>query len=98
MIPASVGVYYHFTMGKNSKVKESSVKGKGKQSGGGGDEGGSKGKGKGKGGKSADGLGTCTYVKGLSILIDPAIHLIDLSLNLCKFPDPDNSVLRFSHS
>lgn len=50
-------------MGKDSKAKESSGKGKGKQSGGGGggDESSSK---KGKGGKSADGLGTCTYVKG----------------------------------
>lgn len=37
-------------------------KGKGKQVGGVSDEGASKGKG--KGGSKADGLGTCTYVKG----------------------------------
>lgn len=52
-------------MGKDSKPKD--AKGKGKQAAGssGGDDGGGKGgKGKGKGGKSADGLGTCTYVKG----------------------------------
>lgn len=45
-------------MGKDVKA---SGKGKGKQVGGGSDEGASKGKG--KSGK-ADGLGTCTYVKG----------------------------------
>ena len=55
-------------MGKDSKPKDSKgkdAKGKGKQAAGssGGDDGGGKG-GKGKGGKSADGLGTCTYVKG----------------------------------
>lgn len=55
-------------MGKDSKPKDAKgkdAKGKGKQAAGssGGDDGGSKG-GKGKGGKSADGLGTCTYVKG----------------------------------
>lgn len=49
-------------MGKNSK--ESSAKGKGKQSGGGGGGGDESSSKKGKGGKSADGLGTCTYVKG----------------------------------
>lgn len=48
-------------MGKDSKPKEG--KGKGKQAAGGSDENASKGKG--KAGKSADGLGTCTYVKGL---------------------------------
>lgn len=47
-------------MGKDSKPKDS--KGKGKQAAGGSDDTGSKGKG--KGGKG-DGLGTCTYVKGL---------------------------------
>lgn len=45
-------------MGKDAK----GGKGKAKQAGG-SDEGGAKGKA--KGGKSADGLGTCTYVKGL---------------------------------
>jgi hypothetical protein len=53
-------------MGKDSKPKD---KGKGKQAAGssGGDDAGGGGKGgKGKGGKSADGLGTCTYVKGIS--------------------------------
>lgn len=54
-------------MGKDAKPKD--AKGKGKQaagsSGGGDDAGGGKG-GKGKGGKSADGLGTCTYVKGIA--------------------------------
>lgn len=47
-------------MGKDSKPKEASGKGKGKQAGG-SDEA----KGKGKSGKSSDGLGTCTYVKGV---------------------------------
>lgn len=47
-------------MGKDGKA---GGKGKGKQAAGGSDE--SAGKGKGKGGKAADGLGTCTYVKGL---------------------------------
>lgn len=47
-------------MGKDAKA---GGKGKGKQAAGGSDE--SSGKGKGKGGKAADGLGTCTYVKGL---------------------------------
>ncbi|MQM04584.1 hypothetical protein Taro_037387 [Colocasia esculenta] len=56
-------------MGKDAKQKEpSGAKGKGKQSAsGGGDDGASKGKG--KGGKSADGLGTCTYVKEFPWLI-----------------------------
>jgi len=49
-------------MGKDSKAKEGGGgKGKGKQAG--GDD--SASKGKGKAGKSADGLGTCTYVRGL---------------------------------
>lgn len=48
-------------MGKDGKSKDAG-KGKGKQAAGGGDEGASKGKG--KGGAKADGLGTCTYVKG----------------------------------
>lgn len=47
-------------MGKDAKV---GGKGKGKQAAGGSDDSGAKGKG--KGGKAADGLGTCTYVKGL---------------------------------
>lgn len=52
-------------MGKDSKPKDGG-KGKGKQAAG-GDENSSKGKG--KGGKSADGLGTCTYVKGFLFLL-----------------------------
>ncbi|KAI3873015.1 hypothetical protein MKW92_028848 [Papaver armeniacum] len=44
------------------KGKEAGGKGKGKAAGGGGDE--PAAKGKGKAGKAADGLGTCTYVKG----------------------------------
>ncbi|ONM54933.1 Peptidyl-prolyl cis-trans isomerase NIMA-interacting 4 [Zea mays] len=60
-------------MGKDSKPKD--AKGKGKQAAGssGGDDGGGKGgkgKGKGKGGKSADGLGTCTYVKARHVLCE----------------------------
>ncbi|MED6146169.1 hypothetical protein PIB30_032101 [Stylosanthes scabra] len=54
-------------MGKDSKPKESS-KGKGKQAASGSDENASKGKG--KGAKSADGLGTCTYVKARHILCE----------------------------
>lgn len=50
-------------MGKDSKPKDAGGKGKGKQAAGGADENSSKGKG--KGGKASDGLGTCTYVKGL---------------------------------
>lgn len=53
-------------MGKDSKAKDSS-KGKGKQAASGSDENASKGKG--KGGKGADGLGTCTYVKGFFFCI-----------------------------
>lgn len=53
-------------MGKDSKPKDSGGKGKGKQAAGGSDDGASKGKG--KGGKG-DGLGTCTYVKGLFLLL-----------------------------
>lgn len=55
-------------MGKDSKPKESGGKGKGKQTGSAGDENASKGKG--KAGKAADGLGTCTYVKGLFLLLN----------------------------
>lgn len=51
-------------MGKDSKPKESGGKGKGKQSAGGGNESAAS-KGKVKVGKASDGLGTCTYVKGL---------------------------------
>ncbi|TVU09510.1 hypothetical protein EJB05_42987 [Eragrostis curvula] len=56
-------------MGKDSKAKD--AKGKGKQAAGssGGDDAGGKG-GKGKGGKSADGLGTCTYVKARHVLCE----------------------------
>ncbi|KAJ4960271.1 hypothetical protein NE237_020181 [Protea cynaroides] len=56
-------------MGKDAKPKDSGGKGKGKQTGGGGDENSSKGKGKG-GKASADGLGTCTYVKARHILCE----------------------------
>ncbi|CAL5074360.1 unnamed protein product [Urochloa decumbens] len=60
-------------MGKDSKPKESKskdAKGKGKAGPSGGDDaGGGKG-GKGKGGKSADGLGTCTYVKARHVLCE----------------------------
>lgn len=58
-------------MGKDSKPKDGGGKGKGKgkPAAGGADE--SSSKGKGKAGKSAaDGLGTCTYVKGLFLLLD----------------------------
>lgn len=48
--------------------KKDAAKGKGKTGGGGGGDD-SKG-GKGKGGKSADGLGTCTYVKARHILCE----------------------------
>lgn len=48
-------------MGKDGKA---GGKGKGKQAGGGGSDEASS-KGKGKAGKAADGLGTCTYVKGV---------------------------------
>lgn len=49
-------------MGKGPKSQDSGGKGKGKLAAGGSDDNASKGKG--KGGKSSDGLGTCTYVKG----------------------------------
>lgn len=52
-------------MGKDSKPKDAGGKGKGKQAAGASDE--SASKSKGKAGK-ADGLGTCTYVKGISPL------------------------------
>ncbi|KAG0480144.1 hypothetical protein HPP92_011002 [Vanilla planifolia] len=55
-------------MGKDSKPKEPSNKGKGKQASGKGEENTSKGKG--KGGKSGDELGTCTYVKARHILCE----------------------------
>lgn len=54
-------------MGKDSKSKESGGKGKGKQAASGLDENASKGKGKGV--KGADGLGTCTYVKGFFFFV-----------------------------
>lgn len=57
-------------MGKDSKAKEPSGKGKGKQTGGGSEEGASKGKGKAGKGDKADGLGTCTYVKARHILCE----------------------------
>ncbi|KAM3290104.1 peptidyl-prolyl cis-trans isomerase NIMA-interacting 4 [Capsicum chacoense] len=60
-------------MGKDSKSKDSGSKGKGKQAAGGSEDGASKGKGKaGKG----DGLGTCTYVKGLFFLSSPKAILL----------------------
>lgn len=58
-------------MGKDSKSKDSGAKGKGKQAASGADENASKGKGK-SGKAAADGLGTCTYVKGF--------FLVDFSL------------------
>lgn len=51
-------------MGKDAKG--GGGKGKGKQASGGSDEA-SASKGKGKAGKAADGLGTCTYVKGMCV-------------------------------
>lgn len=51
-------------MGKDAK---SGGKGKGKQASGSDDAAASKGKG--KSGKAADGLGTCTYVKGVFFFI-----------------------------
>lgn len=60
-------------MGKDSKSKDSGSKGKGKQAAGGKEDGASKGKG--KAGK-ADGLGTCTYVKGIFFLSSPKGHLV----------------------
>ncbi|KAH9294135.1 hypothetical protein KI387_038616, partial [Taxus chinensis] len=53
-------------MGKDSKAKEASGKGKGKQAS---SAGGAEEKGKGKASK-ADGLGTCTYVKARHILCE----------------------------
>lgn len=66
-------------MGKDSKAKEPSGKGKGKQAAAGGEENASKGKG--KGGKAADGLGTCTYVKGF---IFPSISMLSNFVH-CNF-------------
>ncbi|WVZ64935.1 hypothetical protein U9M48_014378 [Paspalum notatum var. saurae] len=68
-------------MGKDSKSKDAKGKdgkGKGKQaaSSSGGDDAGSKG-GKGKGGKSADGLGTCTYVKARHVLCEKQSKIND---------------------
>lgn len=63
-------------MGKDGK---GGGKGKGKQASG-SDEAPSKGKG--KAGKAADGLGTCTYVKGLSFVFStfsPSLSLFYLS-------------------
>lgn len=51
-------------MGKDSSAKGGKGKGKAAAAGGGDENAGGKGKGKAAGGK-ADGLGTCTYVKGL---------------------------------
>lgn len=66
-------------MGKDSKAKDSGAKGKGKQAAGGADE--SASKGKGKGGKAADGLGTCTYVKGFFLFTFPLCPILELFLN-----------------
>lgn len=60
-------------MGKDSSKAKESSKGKGKQAGGGGDDNASS-KGKGKAGKSADGLGTCTYVKGILLFLLSISH------------------------
>ncbi|KAF8657684.1 hypothetical protein HU200_059839 [Digitaria exilis] len=61
-------------MGKDSKPKDAKgkdAKGKGKAASSGGDDAGGGGKGgKGKGAKSADGLGTCTYVKARHVLCE----------------------------
>lgn len=65
---------------KDSKSKDSGSKGKGKQAAGGADENSSKGKG--KGGKSADGLGTCTYVKGFLINFPLCYILLHSNFNL----------------
>ncbi|CAL9774487.1 unnamed protein product [Musa acuminata subsp. burmannicoides] len=54
-------------MGRDSKPKESGGKGKGKQAASSATDDNAS-MGKGKGGKSSDGLGTCTYGKGLHIL------------------------------
>jgi NIMA-interacting peptidyl-prolyl cis-trans isomerase 4 len=58
-------------MGKDgAKAKGKEASGKGKQAGGGGgaDKGGAAEKGKGKKESKSDGLGTCTYVKGMKLL------------------------------
>jgi NIMA-interacting peptidyl-prolyl cis-trans isomerase 4 len=58
-------------MGKDgAKAKGKEASGKGKQAGGGGgaDKGGAADKGKGKKESKSDGLGTCTYVKGMKLL------------------------------
>lgn len=59
-------VVFAVAMGKDSKA--AGGKGKGKQAASSSDD--AAGKGKGKGGKAAaDGLGTCTYVKGLFLAL-----------------------------
>lgn len=67
-------------MGKDSKSKDPGGKGKGKQAASGGDDNASKGKG--KAGKAADGLGTCTYVKGFSLMEHSGYALYDISRSL----------------
>lgn len=65
-------------MGKDAK----GGKGKGKQAGG-SEDGGAKGKG--KGGKAADGLGTCTYVKGFYLQIVFFFSRFSFLKNVCCF-------------
>ncbi len=69
-------------MGKGgAKAKGKEASGKGKQAGGGGgaDKGGAADKGKGKKESKSDGLGTCTYVKGMKLL---CFSQMDFSLSL----------------
>jgi NIMA-interacting peptidyl-prolyl cis-trans isomerase 4 len=69
-------------MGKDgAKAKGKEASGKGKQAGGGGgaDKGGAADKGKGKKESKSDGLGTCTYVKGMKLL---CFSQMDFSLSL----------------
>ncbi len=71
-------------MGKDgAKAKGKEASGKGKQAGGGGgaDKGGAADKGKGKKESKSDGLGTCTYVKGMKLL---CFSQMNFSLSLSR--------------
>jgi len=71
-------------MGKDgAKAKGKEASGKGKQAGGGGgaDKGGAADKGKGKKESKSDGLGTCTYVKGMKLLCFLKCFSLSLSLS-----------------
>jgi len=71
-------------MGKDgAKAKGKEASGKGKQSGGGGgaDKGGAADKGKGKKESKSDGLGTCTYVKGMKLFCFLKWTSLSLSLS-----------------